>query len=159
MQHTSDPKAANVNIPAQQPSGKLYLNALQAGIPGDGLYHQILLDTIMANFTDGIEDTVNHIITPGVAGYYQVNASMKVDHPVVGEIYCLHVLRNVGGNLILQGMGHASSAANNLIVNCSDVLYLTNIHFLEMGIVHWVAAGESVTVSYYSTFLSVQRVR
>ena len=146
--------------PTQQPSGRMFRNGNQAGIAGGGIYQQILLNAISPNFIDGIEDVVNAWILPGVTGWYQVNASIKIDHPNTADVqYSLHVLRNPGGNLIFQDFKCPCTTAYNHSLNISDIVYLTNLQYLEMGLAHNAAAPETVIGQSTCTFLSVQRVR
>ena len=150
-----------LHLATQAPSGRLYLDGNQAGLAGGGIYRQINLNAIMPNFVDGIEDVVNHIITPGVVGFYQVNASLKVDHPTHADVsFAIHVLRNPGSNLIMQKVFAPSTTDCNHSWSISDEIYISAVNQnLEMGIVHQAAANQLVVGQFYCTFLSVQRVR
>jgi len=161
MKHISDPKAANVNIPAQTPSGRIYLETTQEDI-ADGLFVKILFDSISAGFTDGIEDLVNHRIFPAVAGWYQVNAYLELETLIDTKKYSIHLTRS--GILVAHGEYMSpvtgASSAYHISLGISDVVKLTALQYLEVGINH-NDATESVHVLGEETgsFLSVQRVR
>jgi len=161
MQHTSDPKAANVNVPAQTPNGRLYLENSQQNVQ-DGLFVKILFDSISAGFTDGIEDVVNHRIFPGVAGWYQVNAYLLLESLIDACRYAIHVTRS--GILVAHAEylspKTGTSTAYHISLGVSDVIKLTALQYLEVGI-HHLDATEIVDVLGEETgsFLSVQRVR
>jgi hypothetical protein len=71
MKHISDPKAANVNIPAQTPSGGMYfLGEIELT---SGVYTTIPFNGIPGDFVDGIEDLVNYRILIANTGYYLAN--------------------------------------------------------------------------------------
>jgi len=154
MQHTSDPKAANVNIPAQTPSGRMFLNNAQV-IP-TGVPTVIELDSISAGFADGIEDIVNHWILPGVAGFYQFNASIQIDATASDILYILSVFKNV--TVIAQDQIH-SFGIENVTLNVSDIVKLTNLESLHLKLTHTKGSDETVSNVESKTFLSVQRVR
>jgi len=161
MKHISDPKAANVNIPAQTPNGRLYLEASQQNI-ADGLFVKILFDSISAGFTDGIEDVVNHRIFPAVAGWYQVNAYLVLEGLIDTKKYQIHVTRS--GILVAYAeyLSPITGTSTNyhLSLGVSDVIKLTALQYLEVGIFH-NDATEIVDVlgEEAGSFLSVQRVR
>ena len=161
MKHISDPRAANVNIPAQAPSGRICLAVPQQNIP-DGFFVKILFDTITPGFTDGIEDLVNHRILPGVAGWYQFNAALLIESLIDGCRYCIDVTRN--GTVISHGAFLSpitmTSSGHHITLSISDVCYLTAFQYLEVGIDH-EDVTEIVDVLGVTTgcFLSVQRVR
>lgn len=158
MQHITDPKAANVNIPAQTPNGRMYLELTQEDIP-DLSSIQVLLETVSANFTDGIEDIANHWIKPLVAGWYEFHASLYLEHLVDTKRYELHVCRSPGDVLIAQDFRHAATN-NQMTLNVSDVCYLTALQYLDVHIYH-NDATESLHILGVDvgSFLSVQRVR
>lgn len=161
MQHITDPKAANVNIPAQTPSGRIYLETSQQNI-ADGLFVKILFDSISAGFADGIEDVVNHRILPGVAGWYQFNAYLELESLIDTKKYSIHVTRS--GILVAHAEYISpvtgTSTAYHISLGVSDVVKLTALQYLEVGIYHNDATEIlDVLGEEEGSFLSVQRVR
>jgi hypothetical protein len=79
----------------QQPSGRIYLNGNQNNI-NNGVSTKVLLNTVDPLFTDGIEDVVNHRITPGVAGWYFFSASVCWEVVLDQKRYSMTVVRVPG---------------------------------------------------------------
>jgi len=158
MKHISDPKAANVNIPAQTPNGRIWLGLVMEDIL-DMNSIQILFDTVSVNFTDGIEDVANHLIKPAVAGYYEFHASLYLQNVKDATRYDLHVCRSPGDVVIAEDMKVAGSNAN-MTLNVSDVCYLTALQSLDVHIYHYDAT-HSLHIGQVESgsFLTVQRVR
>jgi len=163
MKHISDPQAANVNIPAQTPSGRLYLAGNQNNI-NHSVETLVLLDTVDPLFTDGIEDVVNHKITPGVAGWYYYSASVCWETVLDQKRYDMMVLRNAGDICIGRdsytnsgsGLGTAGQGFNKV----SDIIYLTAIQFLELWVNHEdLTNNPDIIGGITRAFLTVQRVR
>lgn len=161
MQHLSDPQAANVNIPAQIPTGRIYLEATQHNVP-DGSFQKILFDTISAGFTDGIEDIVNHRILPGVAGFYSVFASLELEGLIDQKMYNIHLTKN---GFLQAHVHHVSpmtggGTANHLTLHVSSVIYMTAISYFEVGLYHNDATHNvDVLGETTGSYLAVQRVR
>jgi len=141
----------------QRPSGKLYLLANQLNLVS-GVWTLVELDTITTGFTDGIEDTTNHRITPSQAGFYDVKGRVTFDNTVADTLYYAAVRLN--GSAYKSCERAQASVAGPLSVSCHALLYLSATDFLElMGIS--LAGVNTVDIQEYEryTFLSLQRVR
>ena len=119
----------------------------------------VLLDAIQAGFTDGIEDTVNHRITPAVAGYYSINGQVRLQELVANVVYQVFV--KISGALLLgcENWVHSSNV-NSMMLRCGmPSYYLTATDYLELW-VHFYCGANTVDISSaYSTCLAIQRVR
>lgn len=141
-----------------EPSGKIYLSGLQLNLV-DTVPTLILLDTIATDFNDGIEDVINHRITPGVAGFYYVSAQALLINLVADKQYTL-VVEQSGGDQV-EDTRQASLIAN-LTLKIDYLCYLAFDEHLELWVTSYAGAN---TVDVYgqavnmATSLSVQRVR
>lgn len=75
------------------PCGGLHLGTDQLNLV-NGSEILVELDTLLSGFTDGIEDTTNHKITPGVAGLYLISAAVIFKNIVNDKTYRLSVKDN-----------------------------------------------------------------
>jgi len=141
----------------QRPSGKLYLGARQYNLV-DSVVTLVELDTIPAGFTDGIEDTANHRITPGVAGFYDIIGNV-IFLGTVPSRHFLTLVRLNGASTIIRACNQSSKLVE-LSVNAHALYYLSDTDYLEMNVVSY--SGDN-TIDIHEneeyTFLSVQRVR
>jgi len=141
----------------QRPSGKLYLASNQFNLV-DGASTIVELDTIGTGFTDGIEDTVNHRITPGQAGFYNVIGQVTFTSVVADKAYDVGLYVNhatwINYNRSYVGGGVHYSVPVAALVKLTATDYLELIAVSRSG-------GDTVDIlaSAYDTFLSVQRVR
>jgi len=141
----------------QRPSGKMYLSADQLNLVS-AVWTVVELNTISANFGDGIEDTAGHRITPGVAGFYDVKGQVAFKNVIADKSYYASVRIN---GVTYKGVVYDQAAiAANLTVPVNLHLYLSDTDYLELLAIS--IAGVN-TVDVYAgetrTFLSVQRVR
>ena len=141
----------------QRPSGRMYLSVNQLNLV-DMTDTLVMLDAITAGFADGLEDVVNHKITPGVAGLYDVKGQVTLVNTIADKRFSVSVKLN-GVSSKISAVGQAS-IASYLTINCHDHLYLSATDFLSL----WALSYAGVdTVDIYGrepyTFLSVQRVR
>jgi len=141
----------------QRPSGKLYLSAEQPNLVS-GDITLVELETIAAGFADGIEDTANHKITPGVAGFYLLT----------GRVTFVNVVADRGydANIRINGATYACFNYNwcgggtRFSLPLAALVKLTATDYLEL-MARSVAGVDTVDVSggLHNTFLSIQRVR
>ena len=123
-----------------------------------GAYTLVELDTIPADYTDGIENIGTHRITPGQPGFYAI----------VGQVHFMGVVADTSYITIIEVNG---SYVCNHIVDASQVgaisvpAVLPNI---KIGLTDYIelfaksmAGVDTVDIDStpYRTFLSVQRVR
>jgi len=141
----------------QRPTGKLYLSANQLNLVS-GVITLVELDAISANFTDGIEDTANHKITPGIAGFYDVKGQVTFTSVIADKIYNVYLRLN--GVTTKVGLYRHSSIAAFLTISCTVLLYLSATDYLTL-FARSNAGVDTVDVlgQEIYTFLSVQRVR
>jgi len=141
----------------QRPSGKLYLGNPQNDLV-DSAVTRVLIDTIPAEYTDGIENGGSSWIIPVVAGYYSI----------VGQVMF---------NNVIADKGYESVIKVNTVIVCRNFVHASlvlNVAALVCLPCHYVGAGERIdlfatsyagvnTVDISSgetlTFLAVQRVR
>ena len=137
--------------------GKLYLGTDQLNLV-NGSMTLIELDTIPANFTDGIEDTGNHRITPGQAGFYHIIGQVTFRH-VVADVAYLARIRLNGNDYKATGTGLAAVALS-LTIPVVVHLYLSATDYVELIVVSF-SGNNTVDVfgTEDQTFLSLQRVR
>jgi len=141
----------------QRPSGKLYLSVDQLDLVNDTLT-LVKLNVIPGGFTDGIEDTVNHRITPGVAGFYNVIGLVTFKNTVTNCCYDSGI--KVSG-LLFGGFNYGHTAS--LWLFSSPVFALLKLDVTDY-IELWarsISGDNTVDISgnAWSTYLSVQRVR
>lgn len=141
----------------QKPSGKLYLASTQLDLV-NGIWTKVLLETIGANFTDGIEDTVNHRITPGRGGFYDIKGQVTFTNIVTPRLY-IAALKISGTDLICINDGSAS-AGDHYSVPVGHLIKLSVTDYIELHAMS-VSGDNTVDVRAGSayTFLSIQRVR
>ena len=153
-----------LHLVTQAPNGRIYLNNQQLNIPNSA-QTTILLDTVDPLFTDGIEDTVNHKITPGIAGWYLYTASICWNSVIDQKRYDLEVLRTgaigVGADSFCAsgGIGVPDGNFNNYR-KVTDVIYLTAAQSLYLVAYHVDGTNNpDIKPGKTLTFLTVQRVR
>ena len=149
--------ASIIQPPAfQRSSGRLILNTFQANLTNN-LWTLVLLDLVPAGFTDGIESTVAHTITPPQSGFYSIVGQVVFTNVVATKHYSCKVL--AAGVLVMTGKDH-SSFATDIFVQCVlPCKYLVAGEALEL----WAksdSGDNTVDISDGSwTHLSIQRVR
>lgn len=145
--------AAAVN----KPSGKLYLSVDQLNLV-DAVWTVVELDAISAGFTDGIENTGTHRITPGVAGLYCVIGKISLSSVVADRGYMIA--------LRLNGVTYKSvallqaSIAYTLGIPVSVHTYMSATDYVEL-LVRSRALVDTVDLvgAEHHTYMSLQRVR
>lgn len=141
----------------QKPSGKMYLSVDQLNLQ-DATWTLVELDTVADNFSDGIEDTTNHKITPGVPGFYDVKGSVGFKNTIADKRYLMAVRVNGTDykvvNRIFWGLTTIADAKGSAHLYLSATDYLELLAFSDAGVNTVDLRGLVNT-----TFLSVQRVR
>ena len=142
----------------QRPSGYLGLSGIQYDIPNE-TYTVVELDQIPSDFNDGIENSVNHRITPGVAGFYAISAIIAFFDLVADKRYEASIELN--GSTSIQATCSQASITGNEQLSCPISIpcyYLSATDYLEL--VAWHRAGvDTININPSFTFLAVQRVR
>lgn len=140
-----------------RPSGWLYLNTHQSDI-ATATWTIALLDAIGADFADGIEDTVNHKISPGVAGLYQIYGYGRFNQIVADKPYAIRLLLN--GSTYLRERWLHGAVVNYLGLDAQIERWLSATDYVQLQVYHEAGVG---TVDLYAgihlTGLVVQRVR
>jgi len=143
--------------PQQIPSGKLYLSSDQLNLVS-GAATDVELDTIADGFTDGVEDTVNHRITPGVAGFYDLKGMVTFKNVVADKSYYTIIKHSVSGTLVTV-KGHASRS-EDLSVPATVHVYLPADGYLTLQAISYAVVDTvDINSGERQTFLSIQRVR
>jgi len=147
-----------IQAPAyQKPSGKMYLGSNQLNLV-NGAITLVELDTVGTGFTDGIEDTANHKITPGYAGFYIIIGMVTFMNLVIDRSYDAGVL--ITGAAYLPFVHDFSGRDDYYTVPVSCLVKLNATDYIELYARSMsgdntvdILAGEAYT------FLSIQRVR
>ena len=142
----------------QRPSGKLYLLTPMTNLINNTAT-RVLLDTIPPDFKDGIEDIVNHRITPGKAGLYLVNSRAYFDLAAADTVYKIEVREN--GNVISSDHQQCSIANGEVTCEINFLCHLAHDSYLELWATS-VSGNDDVGLHggpIQVTALSVQRVR
>ncbi|MBA7557760.1 hypothetical protein ES705_50531 [subsurface metagenome] len=139
----------------QRPSGHLYLGTLQTNLM-DGMSTLVLLDTIKADFKDGIENIVTHRITPGKAGFYSVYGHIQFISIVADKCYTAYLKKS--GGFAVENPNHASFVHQIGVDAFTPCYYFSEIDYVEL----WAkseSGTDEVDISTVHTRLIVQRVR
>ena len=158
MKGISSPPVALTN----KPSGKLYLRNSQDDL-ATGTLTKVEMADVMTGFTDGIEDTVNNRITPGVAGLYTVHALVDFIHIDQGAMQHLFLKMNGSDYHVQKEQASAvGGTAEHQSMEVSIELWFDDDDYIEL----WVkteSSGDNVDVGGHTegqaTYLEVQRVR
>jgi len=138
-----------------QPHGCLYLGTQQDNIPQVPTI--IELDTVPATYTDGIETTGTHIITPDIAGFYAIVGQVSFKGPVVDKTYEVYI--SVNDTTIIVRDKRSISVAADFIVPVGAITYLDGDDYLQLEVSH---ADGVATVDIHDgldqTFLKVIRL-
>jgi len=150
-------------FPTQAPNGKLY-SANNQDIPDGGAPVLVNLNTIHADFTDGIEDIVNHKITPGVLGWYLVTASICWESATADTRYDLSLTLNPGGihRLFNSQVCVLTGGTNaHFFMKVTDVIKITDVsRFFELNVVNNHVSDHATLINGHDkTYMTVQRVR
>jgi len=142
----------------QRPSGKLYLANNQLNLVST-VCTLVDLDTIPADFTDGIENTGTHRITPGYGGFYAITGQVTFEAVVADKDYEARVRLN-GGGYICRNVSHASKAGSLSVPVSLSCQLMTVADYIEL----WAQSDAGVdtvdiNISEVFTFLALQRVR
>jgi len=141
----------------QKPSGNMYLSVNQLNIV-HGTWTRVLLNAITSGFTDGIEDTTNHKITPGVAGYYAVFGNLTFTEVVATKDYYAGLKFN--GTTFVRVSAVHSSVPYFVAILVYGHFYLTDTDYIELYCFHRAGVNTvDIVGSADNTFMSVQRVR
>ena len=141
----------------QKPTGGMYLSVEQSNLVHN-VWTFVELDAISAGFTDGIEDIVNHKITPGVAGYYLIIAQLCLLRLIADKNYRL-TIRISDATSIADSYVH-SSVVDSLSINCTTIVYLGAADYVQIGVTSMAGVDTvDILANPRYTFLRVQRVR
>lgn len=91
----------------QRPSGGLSLVTKQENLV-DTVWTLVLLDNKLNLFKDEIEDTANHLIIIGVAGFYSISACVYFSNPVANKSYAAYINTTGGLGILAQTKLHSS---------------------------------------------------
>lgn len=140
-----------------KPTGRLFCTTGQLNLV-HATPTKVLLDTLDADFTDGIEDAVNSKITPGIAGYYHIIGQVYFESMVADKAY--------GSIIYIDGVakrwsvkdGGISAIRNSVLV--MDYFKLSATNYIELWAISY-AGDDTVDISggSHRTWLSVQRQR
>ncbi len=147
-------------FPTQAPNGKMYLTANQQNLVHGG-YRKILLNAIHADFVDAIENTLNNRITPGVAGFYYVGASITWESCPVNFSYKMAVLKYPGADAVVFGSNvsvREAGVEGQFCICSSDIVYFALNDYVELHANNG-SLTDTADVLAYATHLTVQRVR
>lgn len=140
----------------QQPSGHLHLGSPQNNI-ANITWTTVLLDTLRAGFTDGIENVGTHRITPAVAGLYLILGSIGWDSTIDNAVYYAGI--RVNGVTVAQAV-MPSNTGGELAVPVSCIYRLTNVNWVELAAYHNDGtANPDIPASDTMTFLELHRLR
>ena len=141
----------------QRPSGKLYLGTAQLDL-SSAVPTLVELDTVPAEYKNGIENIVTHRIVPGRAGFYSISAQVSFNQVVADKHY--------GADLRISGVtkslnyNHASLAIRIAAICSLPCQYITANDYIELFAVSFADVD---TVDLFGeekmTYLMVQRVR
>jgi len=142
---------------ANRPSGRMYLSANQLNLIDD-TWTVVELDAIDDGFEDGIEDTVNHWIKPGVAGWYIVMGQWQLLNDVQDKLYRAGIRTNGVKWECVATLSLSRSRPG--VVRVSALIKLDANDYVQL----YAMSGADVnTVDIQSgrfyTFLCLQRVR
>jgi len=141
----------------QKPLGKLYLGVDQLDLV-DNTPTLVLLDAMPASFTDGIEDRVNHKITPGVAGFYDVKGQAYLKDVVADKRYLLIIMLNAATPRVVACS--QAAMAEYMSIAASALFYLSATDYLRLYVTSKAGADTvGIDAGERYTFLSIQRVR
>jgi len=124
----------------------------------NGAWTLVELDTISAGFADGIEDTVAHVIAPGVAGFYHLIGQVTFNSVIADKRYQVRLVHNISGSVVYRP-AHASN------VFLLSVPINAHVYLPAAGEIRMDARSDSgdntvdLQENEVYTFLSVQRVR
>lgn len=142
----------------QKPTGRLYLQGDQDNI-ASGVSTKVEINYVSAEYVDGIEDGVNHRITPGVPGFYTIQGQIVFEEVVADKQYIANIYVN-GSPDFSKSYAHSSNVGDiSASVNIASV-WLSATDYMELYGEHNAGVG---TVDFaggrHNTFLIVQRVR
>ena len=142
----------------QKPSGGMRLANDQLNLTS-GIAALVEFDRIIDDFTDGIEDTVNHRIKPGVAGFYSIVGQVGLTSVVADKLYGLHIRINPGLRIFYK-TSHASLAQDIHPSLTIPSIFISDIQYVELyAICHADVDTVDIVSADYNTFLILQRVR
>ena len=140
----------------QRPSGKLYLANAQLDLINT-VPTLVIFDAIGSGYKDGIENTVTHRITPGVAGFYSMKSIVLLSAVLIDKYFTTEI--RISG--VSRGQMTVQTCFNGLIsIPTLTDFYFTAADFVEL----WVTSQNGnhevdIVAGVESSFLSVQRVR
>ena len=150
---------AHINNPPcfQRPSGFLYRSIYQEDLIRNTLT-LVELNTIPAEYTDGIENIVTHRIIPGINGFYNISGQVTFFGCGPDSQCSVRILRNaveIHRNTLQIGAGIQIAPQCNL-----PCQYLLSTDFLELwAVVYGTLDTVDIMDGIAHTFLTVQRVR
>ncbi len=139
-----------------KPSGGMYRGSDQYDLVNN-VITQVQLQNIHTGFEDGIEDTGNYRIFPGVAGLYIITAQVCFLQILADKKY--EVLVRISGSTKANSYGQSSLASNLSVPTCC-LRWLSNSDYVELFVRSLQGDNDAdVTGGEGKTFLFVQRFR
>lgn len=150
---------SNIGSPIDnRPNGEMELSANQNDI-ASGTPTKVLLNTVPADFVDGIEDTGNNRIGPVRPGWYQVTGRI-VWNNVPAETRLVAQVKRTGATIIVGNTNEYSVGGSGLPVECSKLVKLAANAYLELeGIQNSGVGTVDIRGGARETFLQAQRIR
>ncbi len=110
------------NVAGNGPAFNVYLNTLQLLTSGN--YAKILFDAANFDTASAFDLTTNHRFQPSVAGYYQINLSVRLSTNAVASSSGIEIRKT--GNALAQNYLYAtaSSASSPGTLSTSCLIYL-----------------------------------
>ena len=140
-----------------KPVGGLYLGTSQEDIANETIT-KIDLDTKITGFGDNIEDTVNHEMTPGVAGLYLVIGKVKFTNCVADKSYSAFVYKEGTTQIAMDQVQSAST--DNAHPKAVNIVQLTDTDTLDLRAHHNAGVGTvDVGAGAIETYLCCIRLR
>ena len=137
------------------PAGRLSLGIKQNNLP-TGVWTKVELDVIGTGFTDGIEDTDNHRITPGVEGLYLIIFQLH-STPAAPVDTSVAVYKNGAFEILRRDTVSYSSSTH---IDGSDVVYLDDDDYIELyAKLSVVGDSGDIINGNHQTYLVVQRIQ
>ena len=140
---------------ASRPNGKLWLDNAQNDLVHAAVT-RVNLNAVSADFTDGIENIINHRITPVVPGLYQISAQACFVNCVSNKDYEIFI--RINGFTRYETLVPLNSAGDRISIACSFPYYL-NDDYVEL-FVRSMAGVDTVDLANFEqdTFLAVTRL-
>jgi len=142
----------------QKPSGNLYLSSDQLNLE-KSVFTLVNFDSILPEFTDGIENTTTHIITPGQAGFYLVAVQVAMKNVLADYFYGARLRRNAGETELWRSYLQASISGTIHIAG-TVICYLNIDDYVDVQAAQYTVEDTvDIGAGSNTTFLYLQRIR